>query len=488
MVKLACFSLFILNFSLKCFSAKFPLDILGLTNIDLNLADYEEDNETRRRSVMGAFMHAWSGYKKYAWRSDELKPLSNTPNERFQNWGATIVDSLSTLWLMGYMDEFNEAVETVRMTNFTKTTGPVNFFETTIRYLGGLISAYDLSGNNVLLKQAVILADQLLVAFDSPTGMPYNYINFPGGAVDKKAPLDLAEIGTCQMEFTRLSQITKDPKYERKAMSVINFLDNIKKPRTGLYPIYLSPETGEFVTNTVTFGAGGDSFYEYLIKVYALTGKRDGKLKRMYLESIQGFRSLVRKRDDGLDYFIRIDENGRDDYVMDHLSLFMGGLLQYGDFILKTEDNTNLGLSITLTGYQFINITKTHLAPESVRIFNNGPIIPSYLLNYLRPELLESLFYSWRFTKNPIYRDFAWEIFKAFNKYSKTSSGFASYNDVTNTNLKSEQIDVMESFFFAETLKYLYLIFSDDSVLDLNKFVFNTEAHPLKIPSKYTNK
>ncbi len=104
---------------------------------------------TRRVSVKAGMEHAWSGYKKYAWGKDEVKPLSNRGSDNWGGLGVTLVDSLDTLWLMDMHTEFKEAVEWVRESLSFDHTGDVSVFETTIRELGGLLSAYDLSGKCV---------------------------------------------------------------------------------------------------------------------------------------------------------------------------------------------------------------------------------------------------------------------------------------------------------------------------------------------------
>jgi mannosyl-oligosaccharide alpha-1,2-mannosidase len=264
-------------------------------------------------------------------------------------------------------------------------------------------------------------------------------------------------------------------------MKVIEHLDKLKKPHVGLYPLFLGSKNGDFISKEISFGAMGDSFYEYLIKLYMLTGKNDYRLKRMYLESVEGFKSLVVNGNDGFTYFSKVNSYGEQEQKIDHLALFMGGLLQYGDFVLNSKENSKLGLAITKMGYQFHNLTATKLAPEIIHFPRHGPIEIEDPKNNLRPEFIESLFYSYRFTRDEIYRDQAWEIFVAIEKYSKTRSGYATYENVNDTNYKIQQSDTVEIFFFAETLKYLYLIFSPDSTLDFNKYVLNTEAHPIKL-------
>lgn len=137
---------------------------------------------------------------------------------------ATIVDALDTLYIMGLNGEFAEATEFVANIDWAHppTSSHVQIFETIIRYVGGLLSAYDLSYNPVFVDRAVALADRLLPAFNSSTGIPYQYIDITTGAPLKGGPSVLAEIGTVQLEFFRLSDITGDQKY-REAVWNWNF-------------------------------------------------------------------------------------------------------------------------------------------------------------------------------------------------------------------------------------------------------------------------
>jgi Glycosyl hydrolase family 47 len=131
----------------------------------------------RLGAVKAAFKHAWKGYKDKAWGADELTPISGTSRTAFSGWAATLVDSLDSLWIMGLDEEFREAVKFVGTIDFSKPKGEmVNVFETTIRYLGGLLGAYELSGGRgeykVLLEKAVELGDFLMGAFDTENRMP----------------------------------------------------------------------------------------------------------------------------------------------------------------------------------------------------------------------------------------------------------------------------------------------------------------------------
>lgn len=120
-------------------------------------------------------MHTWNGYKEHAWLKDELAPISGSYTNTLGGWAATLVDSLDTLWIMDFKDEFEEAVGALQQLDFSSADGDeLNIFETTIRYLGGFLGAYDVSNGQypALLDKAVELADMLYVAFDTPNRMP----------------------------------------------------------------------------------------------------------------------------------------------------------------------------------------------------------------------------------------------------------------------------------------------------------------------------
>lgn len=136
-----------------------------------------EETERLRRldAVKEAFQHSWKGYKDRAWMADEVAPLSGASYNFFGGWAASLVDALDTLWIMDMKDEFDEAVAAIESIDFTTTEETtLNLFETTIRYLGGFLGAYDLSGGRYpsLLKKAMELGEMLLVAFDTPNHMP----------------------------------------------------------------------------------------------------------------------------------------------------------------------------------------------------------------------------------------------------------------------------------------------------------------------------
>lgn len=287
----------------------------------------------RRQSIKDGMVHSWTGYKTYAWGSDELKPASRRGSDPWGGIGCTLVDALDTLWVMDMKTEFYEAVEWVKKSLSFDHVGTVSTFETTIRALGGLLSAYDLSREVVLLQKAEDLGDRLLKAFTTRSGIPMGAVSLNSGSgapVNRGGSAVLSELGTLQVEFRYLAEATKRPEFEAKAMKALQVM-RTKRPGHGLYPIKVSLSDGSFVDRHVTFGALGDSFYEYLLKVWIQGGQKEMWLRDMYDESVNGVVDVLLKvtKKTGLAYIS--DWDGRNNiHKMDHLVCFMPGLLALG--------------------------------------------------------------------------------------------------------------------------------------------------------------
>lgn len=211
-------------------------------------ADAKSKREDRLKRVKTEISRSWDGYKKFAWMHDELSPVSGKFRDPFCGWAATLVDSLDTLWIAGLKDEFKEAAKAVAKIDFTapeKDHIPV--FETTIRYLGGLLAAYDVSGGAkgsypILLEKAVELAEILMSIFDTPNRMPVLYYSWrPETASQPRraSRVGIAELGTLSMEFTRLAQLTGKQKYYDAVDRITNELVDLQERGTsipGLFP------------------------------------------------------------------------------------------------------------------------------------------------------------------------------------------------------------------------------------------------------------
>jgi mannosyl-oligosaccharide alpha-1,2-mannosidase len=199
-------------------------------------------------TIRDVFKKSWKGYKELAWEHDELMPVSGKFKDPFAGWRATLVDSLDTLWIMGLKDEFADAVEAVGTIDFTTTPrADIPLFETTIRYLGGLLAAYDISGQKykILLDKAVELAEVLYSAFDTPNRMPETYYywrsQFASNSHRASSRVVLAEIGSLSMEFTRLAQLTGEQKYYDAIARITDLLEEFQKNSRlpGMWPTYL---------------------------------------------------------------------------------------------------------------------------------------------------------------------------------------------------------------------------------------------------------
>ncbi|XP_039287462.1 endoplasmic reticulum mannosyl-oligosaccharide 1,2-alpha-mannosidase isoform X2 [Nilaparvata lugens] len=457
--------------------------------------EFPPPSTDRQKAVVDAFMHAWNGYRKFAWGHDHLKPVSGS----FKDWfhlGLSITDSLDTIYIMGLKEEFEEAKGWVRDSLKFNTYHEVNLFEVTIRVLGGLLSAYHLSGDRMFLEKATDLGERLLPCFTkSPSGIPYSDINLASQSAHspKWSPdSSTSEVTTLQLEFRDLSRSTHESKFEDAAFKVSESVHNLPKT-DGLVPIFINPNTGQFHSYTdIKLGARGDSYYEYLLKQWIQTGKTIDFLKDDYLEAVEGIKKwLVRRTPKSDLVFIGELKGGTHDFVpkMDHLVCYLPGTLALGYHNGLPEDHLKLALDLMETCYQTYAQRPTFLAPEiSFFSFQEGGNVKEDIYvksndahNLLRPEFIESLWYLYQITGNTTYQDWGWNIFKAFEKYTKVAHGFTSIGNVNNVR-DTKPRDMMESFFLSETIKYLYLLFSNDrKLLDIDKYVINSEAHPLPI-------
>ncbi|SCU92421.1 LAFA_0F10330g1_1 [Lachancea sp. 'fantastica'] len=496
----------------------------------------------KRDRIEATFLQSWHDYVSHGWDADVYHPLSRKGSYMYGSTekplGWIIVDSIDSMFLMynsstHHQEEFK--VEILRAEHWISTKldydidVSVSLFETTIRMLGGLLSAYHLSstlavGNpNVYLEKAKDLADRMLPAFHHANAkIPYSSVNLHTGE-SRKNHVDMgasstAEFTTLQLEFKYLSAITGDARYWKEVEKVYKPLyeeNQVIDRFDGLVPIYTNPDTAKFWGNIIRLGSRGDSFYEYLLKQYLQSGEQ--LYYELYRESIEGVkRHLVsRSKPNGLVYIGEKEHglNGGLSSKMDHLVCFMGGLIAMGAtegwpiaearkqsfWNAEREEDWALAQDLTYTCYQMYRQVPSGLSPEIV-VFNDGYIggsgswwqsaegdffiKPADAHNLQRPETVESLMFLYHLTKDSKYRDWGWEIFRSFEKHSGvqcTSDDFeCAYTCLKNVlAIPPTRSDNVESFWYAETLKYLHLLFQDD--VDLRSMVFNTEAHPFPI-------
>ncbi|XP_077156899.1 mannosyl-oligosaccharide 1,2-alpha-mannosidase IA [Paroedura picta] len=453
----------------------------------------------QRAKIQEMMKHAWDNYKRYAWGLNELKPISkqgHSSNLFGTIQGATIVDALDTLYIMEMKDEFKEAKEWVEKKLDFNVNAEVSVFEVNIRFVGGLLSAYYLSGEEVFRKKAVELGKKLLPAFHTPTGIPWALLNIKSG-IGRNWPWAsggssiLAEFGTLHLEFMHLSYLSGNQEFAEKVMNIRKVLNQLDKPE-GLYPNYLNPSSGQWGQHHVSVGGLGDSFYEYLLKAWLMSDKNDEEAKQMYYDAVQSIEThLIRKSSTGLMYIAEW-KGGLLEHKMGHLTCFAGGMFVLGADGApadKMERHTELGAEIARTCHESYDRTSMKLGPEAFR-FDGGVEAIATRQNekyyILRPEVIETYMYMWRITHDPKYRQWGWEAVEALEKYCRVDGGYSGVRDVYSNHQSHD--DVQQSFFLSETLKYLYLLFSEDDLLPFEHWVFNTEAHPLPVLSKEEEK
>lgn len=251
--------------------------------------------------------------------------------------------------------------------------------------------------------------------------------------------------------------------------------------------INVSLDTGNIRGGPYKFGALGDSFYEYMLKLWLQTGKSEKYLREMYDKAMDGVHNELLLRSPNKWLYLVEKEAGIINKKMDELVCFMPGLLALGAYSDPHNKNSIRDLktakALMFTCFNYFNSTETGLAPEIGKFdeLRDFYVTERDVFYLLRPETIESLYILNYFTHDPIYKEWGYKIFTSIRKYCKAPYGYAKYDNVFKRN--GQKSDVMESFFTAETLKYLYLLFKPNSkdIVDLSKKVYNTEAHPLSI-------
>lgn len=495
-----------------------------LPKIQYDFKENEGVQESRRSEVKDTFKKCWRSYRKHAWGYDELTPISLRGADTFSGWGATLVDSLDALWVLGLHDEFREAVHHIVGIDWDAHPDHeiCSVFETNIRYLGGLLSAYDLSGEPVLLRKATELGNMLYNAFDTPNRMPANSFHFERAKESLLLPSTheiSANVGSLSLEFTRLSQLTGDPKYYDAITRVKKELqrsqDHTKLP--GMWPTFVDVQNG-FLTpdSSFTLGSMADSLYEYLPKMYALLGGLDDSYRAMYVKAMDTakafllFRPMVPDEDTDILFSGTVLSNGNG--IIDlmpksqHLTCFVGGMFAMGGKLFGIEEDLEIGARLARGCAWAYDVMPTGVMPEEFTLIpcrepnmarcdweearwdkEGKPRFPKGFSSVhapgymLRPEAIESVFYLYRITGDPAWQDMAWDMFESIRRVTETKYAYSAIEDVTRSN-KPKKLDSMESFWLAETLKYFYLIFSEPDLMSLDDYVLNTEAHPLRIP------
>ncbi|MBI2427810.1 MAG: glycoside hydrolase family 47 protein [Ignavibacteriales bacterium] len=413
--------------------------------------------------VKKEFLHSWNAYKQYAWGADGVRPLSKKPYTWYdESLLMTPIDAFDTMILMGLTKEADEAnLLLLSSLSFDKHLSVKNF-EITIRILGGLLSAYQMTNEKKFLSMAEDLGNRLLPVFESKTGLPHVNVNLKTGVVEGDTT-NPAETGTLLIEFGTLSKLTGKPIYYEKAKRAL--VETYKRRSAiGLVGQSIDVNTGKWTATNSHLGGLIDSYYEYLFKCWKLFG--DEECKKMWDEGITAINNYLADTVRGELWYGRVDMNTGTKTIRawGGLESFFPGLLAYSGDIERAK-------RLQLSSYAMWN--KHGIEPESYDYVDQKVRRNGYPL---RPEIIESAYYLYVLTGDTTYQQMGVTFFNSLKQYCRTDAGYAELKNV----ITKEKEDMMESFFFAETLKYLYLLFAPPSTLDLNSVVFNTEAHPIR--------
>lgn len=440
------------------------------------------------------FFHGWDAYEKNAFPSDELRPLtcdgldrdtqdlSNLGrNDVLGNYSLTLVDSLDMFAILGDHDLFKHYVHLVEQKVSFDVPSTVQVFETTIRAMGGLLSAHLYAsvprlGNVIdgyeghLLSLAYDLGNRLLPAFETPTGIPAPRVNLQTGYLNDSIG-DITETcasgaGSLLLEFGLLSRLTGDDRFDYVARRAFFAL---YKNRSDLDMVAMSvdSQSGEWQSPLTGNGASIDSFYEYALKYSILFGDNDFMVvfntlhHALKSHSFNGwtFRNIHYNRAylmtswiDSLASFytsLMVLIGDLEGAIRNHLTYFKiwttyAGLPERWSFL--PQGNTASEETVTLEWYP------------------------------LRPEFVESNYYLYQATKDPLFFQIGQTVMQDIQQYNKVPCGYAGIQNVKTGELSNR----MESFFLSETVKYLYLLFNRTHPLntEFSNFVFSTEAHP----------
>lgn len=472
---------------------------------------------SRQAAVKSAFLKSWNSYKSLAFLSDELSPVTGSSKTTFGGWAATLVDSLDTLHIMGLGSDFNLAASAACAIDFSSTEdSSLNLFETTIRHLGGLLSAYDLSLEPALLKKAKELGDMLYLAFDTPNGLPSFWLDFRKAKTGHQVAGTndpSASPGSLSLEFLRLAQLTGEKKYyEAVGGGVMGFFEETQAESRlpGMWPKLINFREGKVDEEAgFTVGALADSLYEYLVKMVAILGdtKEGKRYEGMYRKAIEVvsrellFRPMVEKvpKEGGIlflgDVFVQSGEKREKTKVPtgQHLTCFAGGMFALGGKMFGIPEHVLIGEQLARGCAWAYGQFPTGIMPEifslvpcegevevddekgckwdeerwkeAIKGGKGGSRFPKGFTAVqdrryiLRPEAIESVFLLYRMTGNEEWREVAWKMFESVMNATETEYGNSAIADVTveGETSKSDSMEV-SAFIFLYLKKKLYLL------------------------------
>ena len=455
--------------------------------------------------VRRIFHHGYDNYLRHAFPHDELKPLTKTYTDSLGELGnlrrehlslsyrgvaLTLIDATSTLAVLGNHSEFAKNVRWMaRHLDFDQDVR-VNAFECNIRALGGLLSAHAIAAGLIpdsgasgdanasqttpslvvpgyageLLDVAHNLGERLLKAFDTPTGMPYAWVNLRSGVRrGETAETNVAAVGSFALEFGALSRMTGDWRFERASKRAIKALWSRRSDRD-LLGNTIDVKTGRWINRSGGIGAGCDSFFEYLLKAHVAFG--DAEALDVFGDAYVAVMKWY--HDDGWYHEAHLDNGAPTHMQATSLQAFWPGV----QVLLGDLESANK------TWSRFFALWKTFGAQPERFLYADRTVHPSEKQYPLRPELVESTALLFAATKDDAFRRAGVRIASDLVRNHEVPGGYASVRDVRRMTKEDHQ----PSFFLAETVKYLYLLFDDPGgFLTRRDAVFTTEGHPLPV-------
>ncbi|XP_057771420.1 alpha-mannosidase I MNS4 [Salvia miltiorrhiza] len=440
----------------------------------------KEEAKQLRDEVREMFYHAFDGYMKHAFPHDELKPLSCGGEDTLGGYALTLIDSLDTLALLGDRERFSTSVEWIGKNLRFDINKTVSIFETTIRILGGLLSAHLIASDyntgmripsyeDELLHLAEDLARRMLPAFDTPTGIPFGSVNLMHGVDENESKItSTAGGGTLTLEFGMLSRLTNDPIFEEVTKNAVLGLW-ARRSRINLVGAHIDVFSGEWTQKDAGIGTSIDSFYEYLLKAYILFG--DEEYLFIFQEAYRA--AMLYLHNDP--WYVEVNMNSAALVwpLFNSLQAFWPGLqVLAGD--IEPAIRTHAAFFSVWKRYGF--------TPEGFNLatFKVQQGQKSYPL---RPELIESTYWLYKATRNPRFLDAGRDMLASLQYAARCTCGYCHISDVE----FHQQEDHMESFFLAETVKYLWLLFDlaagPDNLVENGpyQYIFSTEGHLLPV-------
>jgi mannosyl-oligosaccharide alpha-1,2-mannosidase len=424
------------------------------------------DPESIAQEVRAEFLHAWNGYRKFAWGHDEVKPVSGKPVNFFlddHSFGLSIIEAMDTLYVMGLDAQLEECVRWIHQNLNFEVEGDVQMFEAVIRMVAGLMTGSYATGDQRLFERARELADRLLVCFTKPpTGAPYRFADLKTGKVsDPKS--NLAEIGSNILEFGDLSRLTGDPKYLNASMKAYEAVI-AKRSHLDLLGTNFDIETGEFMdAEDDAPDEPADSFYEYIWGGWQMFG--DTRLKNWFHMLVEAMNTYKIVHVDGDLWYRPVNyKTGKP----------MGATVEteliafWAEIVAKGGDR-EIGEAFYDSWTHVLDTYE--MLPEEI---NFDPLSVVSARNELRPEYANAAFDLWFLTHDEKYRRTAYRYFQSLRVNCRTADGYTILEDVRTRPMK--QGDYFPAYSFSENFKYLYLMFADSPRFDGAHYTLNTEG------------